>query len=79
MCDPVTRLSYAFSQYYDLTARNAASCDSSSNATINPSVIDLGKWDCGRRCGAVRLGGNAVLGMMAAVGCALGGMVWMLV
>ncbi|KAF7345193.1 1,3-beta-glucanosyltransferase [Mycena sanguinolenta] len=37
-CDPVTRLSYAFSQYYDLTSRAATSCDFSGNATTN-SVI----------------------------------------
>ncbi|KAK7028772.1 1,3-beta-glucanosyltransferase [Favolaschia claudopus] len=40
MCDPVTRLSYAFSQYYDLTARHAASCDFDGNATLDASATD---------------------------------------
>ncbi|KAJ6592701.1 Glucanosyltransferase-domain-containing protein [Mycena capillaripes] len=40
MCDPVTRLSYAFSQYYELNARNADSCDFGGNATINKNSID---------------------------------------
>ncbi|KAF7352028.1 1,3-beta-glucanosyltransferase [Mycena venus] len=40
MCDPVTRLSYAFSQYYELNARNADSCDFDGNATMNKNAID---------------------------------------
>ncbi|KAF7289228.1 1,3-beta-glucanosyltransferase [Mycena indigotica] len=37
-CDPATRLSYAFSQYYELTARAATSCDFAGNATLSDSV-----------------------------------------
>ncbi|KAF7292659.1 1,3-beta-glucanosyltransferase [Mycena indigotica] len=37
-CDPATRLSYAFSQYYELTARVATSCDFAGNATLSDSV-----------------------------------------
>ncbi|KAJ7826671.1 hypothetical protein B0H14DRAFT_3467498 [Mycena olivaceomarginata] len=41
MCDPVTRLSSAFSQYYELTARAATSCDFAGNATFNPTLADI--------------------------------------
>ncbi|KAF7325016.1 1,3-beta-glucanosyltransferase [Mycena kentingensis (nom. inval.)] len=37
-CDPTTRLSYAFSQYYELTARADTSCDFAGNATLSDSV-----------------------------------------
>ncbi|KAJ6474359.1 1,3-beta-glucanosyltransferase [Mycena sanguinolenta] len=37
-CDPVTRLSYAFSQYYDLTSRASTSCDFAGNATTNTNT-----------------------------------------
>ncbi|KAJ7059573.1 glycoside hydrolase family 72 protein, partial [Mycena amicta] len=37
-CDPSTRLSYAFSQYYELTARAATSCDFAGNATLSDAV-----------------------------------------
>lgn len=33
-CDPTTKLSYVFSQYYESTSRNAQSCDFSGNATV---------------------------------------------
>ncbi|KAB5594397.1 1,3-beta-glucanosyltransferase [Ceratobasidium theobromae] len=33
-CDPRTKLSYVFSQYYELTSRNAQSCNFSGNATL---------------------------------------------
>lgn len=33
-CSPETKLSYVFSQYYERTNRNAASCDFSGNATL---------------------------------------------
>ncbi|KAJ7440607.1 1,3-beta-glucanosyltransferase [Mycena latifolia] len=38
MCDPTIKLSYAFSQYYELTNRASTSCDFSGNATIQASV-----------------------------------------
>ncbi|KAF7348757.1 1,3-beta-glucanosyltransferase [Mycena venus] len=41
MCDlAVTSLSYACSQYYDLSPRNPASCDFSGDATISNSATD---------------------------------------
>ncbi|KAF8592022.1 carbohydrate-binding module family 43 protein [Ramaria rubella] len=33
-CDPVTKLDYVFSAFYEITNRNAQSCDFSGNATI---------------------------------------------
>ncbi|KAJ7853415.1 1,3-beta-glucanosyltransferase [Mycena leptocephala] len=38
MCDPTVKLSYAFSQYYELNARQGSACDFSGNATANPSA-----------------------------------------
>ncbi|KAF8172913.1 glycoside hydrolase family 72 protein [Mycena galopus ATCC 62051] len=120
MCDPVTRLSYAFSQYYELTARAATSCDFSGNATVNPTVANIaapsnavssclpspsavftpsavatasgsaasgssgssgsGSSGSGGGNGAMGLGvGRAqAVGVLAAVGCVLGGMLWTL-
>ncbi|KAI0702424.1 Glucanosyltransferase-domain-containing protein [Cytidiella melzeri] len=34
-CGPAVKLSYVFDQYYELTNRNAQSCDFAGNATIN--------------------------------------------
>ncbi|KAJ6479516.1 Glucanosyltransferase-domain-containing protein, partial [Mycena vitilis] len=39
-CDPTVKLSYAFSQYYELNARTPTACDFSGNATINASATD---------------------------------------
>ncbi|KAF8201930.1 hypothetical protein K438DRAFT_591957 [Mycena galopus ATCC 62051] len=36
----VTKLSYAFSQYYELNARQASACAFSGNVTASPSVTD---------------------------------------
>jgi len=40
MCDPAVRLSYAFSQYYDLTNRLSTSCDFQGNASLQASATD---------------------------------------
>ncbi|KAJ7699558.1 glycoside hydrolase family 72 protein [Mycena rosella] len=40
MCDPTIKLSYAFSQFYDLSGRKATSCDFSGNATLKVSATD---------------------------------------
>ncbi|KAJ7120382.1 X8 domain-containing protein, partial [Mycena epipterygia] len=37
-CDPSTKLSYAFSQYYELSNRAATACSFSGNATINSAA-----------------------------------------
>ncbi|CAK5281101.1 unnamed protein product [Mycena citricolor] len=37
-CDPTVRISYAFSQYYELNGRVAASCDFAGNATVNSAA-----------------------------------------
>ncbi|KAF8209875.1 glycoside hydrolase family 72 protein [Mycena galopus ATCC 62051] len=125
MCDPVTRLSYAFSQYYELTGRLATSCDFQGNATVNPVASAIatptaavsscitspsavftpaapsgapaaasgsagsgssgsgsgsGGSGSGKTGGAVGvLGWAQVVGVAAAVGCVLGGMLWTLV
>ncbi|KAF7319200.1 1,3-beta-glucanosyltransferase [Mycena chlorophos] len=36
-CDPVTRLSYEFTQYYEATGRLSTSCDFAGNATLSTS------------------------------------------
>ncbi|KAJ6585855.1 glycoside hydrolase family 72 protein [Mycena capillaripes] len=121
-CDPITKLSYAFSQYYDLNARQASACDFQGNATINASATDSpasALTQCntspsavftpsapaggptasggsgsgsnsaggagasgsgsGNGSGAVSLvGGHALVGVLAAVGCVMGGMMWTL-
>ncbi|KAJ7691031.1 glycoside hydrolase family 72 protein [Mycena rosella] len=123
MCDPTIRLSYAFSQYYELTARASTSCDFSGNATLNAAVASAapsaataaascisspsavftpsapaggsaasggsgsgssagasGSGTSGAKNGAVALVGErgALVGMAAAVGCGLLGMLWTL-
>jgi len=37
-CDPASKLSYAMTQFYEQTSRNAASCSFAGNATINSSA-----------------------------------------
>ncbi|EJD55302.1 hypothetical protein AURDEDRAFT_109680 [Auricularia subglabra TFB-10046 SS5] len=37
-CDPQTQLSFVFSAFYEANGLNAASCDFSGNATINPNA-----------------------------------------
>lgn len=37
-CDPITKLNYVFSAFYDATNRNPQSCDFSGNATIVPNA-----------------------------------------
>ncbi|KAJ6484485.1 1,3-beta-glucanosyltransferase [Mycena vitilis] len=38
MCDPTIKLSYVFSQYYELSHRAATACSFSGNATINTAA-----------------------------------------
>ncbi|KAJ7212539.1 1,3-beta-glucanosyltransferase [Mycena pura] len=123
-CDPTIRLSYAFSEYYELTQRQATSCDFAGNATVIPSAAAAsvvpsaalatcatsstavftptapagappaasgsgggssggsgasGSSGGGKGSGAVPLvGSNVLVSVLAAVGCALGGMAWTL-
>ncbi|KAI0343991.1 hypothetical protein BDW22DRAFT_1328054 [Trametopsis cervina] len=37
-CDPSVKLSYVFDQFYELTNRNAQSCDFAGNATLNSAA-----------------------------------------
>ncbi|KAJ7101007.1 1,3-beta-glucanosyltransferase [Mycena crocata] len=38
MCDPVTKLSYIFSQYYELKGREPSACSFSGNGTVNAAA-----------------------------------------
>ncbi|KAJ7081999.1 1,3-beta-glucanosyltransferase [Mycena belliarum] len=120
MCAPTVKLSYAFSQFYDLTGRAATSCDFNGNATLRASATDSpaaaasacltrpsavftpsapassggggggggsgsssggnsGGSGGANTGGAVALGERgALLGLVAMVGCVVGGMVWTL-
>ncbi|KAJ7693693.1 carbohydrate-binding module family 43 protein/Glycoside hydrolase family 72 protein [Mycena rosella] len=38
MCDPVTKLSYVFSQYFELNGRQASACSFDGNGTVNANA-----------------------------------------